>query len=191
MNEPEYREHRFVEKIDGVKTVVDLDKLKAERVSDESYSTIHRNTVIATHDAVITYNDGIVLMERIGKPLQGFIWLPGGRMLRGIPTEESLAKAVKRECGLDIDNFEYAGTERAFMPVDPLGHGHGADTVGPIFYVKGYGNLMTDVDKKHNHPLLVTPDRYAGIRESLHPFVQKYTDTAIGRIATARMGNKK
>lgn len=188
MYSPEYREHRFVEKIDGVKTAVDLNRLKAERVSDEDYSTIHRNTVIATHDAVITYNDGIILMERIGKPLQGFLWFPGGRMLRGIPTEESLAKAVKRECGLDIECLVFAGVERAFMLTDPLGHGRGADTVGPIFYARGYGNLITDVDENHNHPLLITPRDYPRIRDELHPFVQKYTDVAIGRIATARIG---
>lgn len=165
---------------------LDLEGFKAKPLNDTEFKEVHRNTVIPTHDAVITYNDGIVLVERIGKPLQGFTWLPGGRMQRGVRTEKSLADKVKKETGLDIGNFEFAGVERAFMPEDPFGQGHGTDTVGLIYFARGEGKLITDVDRNHNAPLLIKPDRYAVIRDSLHPFVQKYTDEAISRIASGK-----
>jgi colanic acid biosynthesis protein WcaH len=182
MGTPEYREHSFVES----RVPVDLNKLLANRLNDENYSVVHANTVIPTHDAVVTCNNGIILMERIGKPLSGFLWLPGGRIQRGVPTEISLARAVKRECGLDISDLQFAGLERAFIPEDPLGHGKGTDTIGPVFYAIGSGNLKLDVDGNHNKPILYTVENYAGVRDKLHPFVQKYTDVAIGRIASTR-----
>ena len=163
---------------------------KSELIGDEEFQAIHRNTVIATHDAVITYDDGkgegIVLMERVGKPLQGFTWLPGGRMQRGVETQKSLASKVKKETGLDIEDLEFAGVERAFMPTDPFGQGYGTDTISPIFYARGQGELRTDVEKNHNAPFLIKPASYGRIREGLHPFVQKYTDVAIGRISSGK-----
>ncbi|MEK6889695.1 MAG: NUDIX domain-containing protein [Nanoarchaeota archaeon] len=179
----EFREHLFEEPEEGL---VCLDNLTARRVPDDGYRLIHVNTVIATHDAVITYDGGVVLMERTGAPLKGFLWLPGGRMQRGVQTEDSLVTAVERECGLDISKLEFAGVDRAFMPSDPLGHRRGTDTITTIFYCNGQGELLRDVDERHNHPILVRPREYAGIRDKLHPFVQKYTDVAIGRISSGK-----
>src|SRR3989344_647649 len=96
--EPDYNEHAVKE--DG--KAPDLKELQSGFISKEDFMKIHENSVIVTHDAVVTHKGGIVLMKRLNEPLKGFLWLPGGRILRGIPVEKSLSEKVKKECGLKI-----------------------------------------------------------------------------------------
>lgn len=172
----DYREHLVNE--EGAE--VDLSRLLASPLDEVNYSVAHAGLVIVTHDAVITYNGGVVLLERTGAPLNGFIWLPGGRLARGIPAGLSLYHRVKSECGIEIANIEFAGIERAFMRTDPFGHGKGTDTIGLVYFADGDGEVA--VDQRHKNLRVVTPPDYKALRGELHPFMQKYTDEAIRRI---------
>lgn len=171
-----YREHVFTEK----GQIADLNKLEAKPLPDGIYKEAHRSLVIPTHDAVVTYNDSIVLVERDRAPLKDFFWSVGGRINRGVPLEESLKRIVKKECGLEIYDIEFAGVERAFMPADPFGHGRGTDTVGLIYLARGKGEIK--LDEFHKGVKLVSSEEYDSLREKLHPFIRKYTDEAMRRI---------
>lgn len=174
--DPQYREHIFTEG----EITADSNALRGIRLSDDEYKAAHAGTVIATHDAVITYQGGVVLMERTGAPLKGFLWLPGGRITRGVMTEESLKSKVKKECGLVLTDLVFAGVERAFMPTDPFNHGHGSDTIGLVYFAEGRGQAKAD--SFHTNLRIITPPHYDGVRESIHPFVRKYTDEAITKL---------
>jgi len=172
----EYREHIFTEG----KLTAALEDLRSPPMPKEVYEKAHQGMVIPTHDAAITYNGEIILLERTADPLKGFLWFPGGRIMRGVPTEESLRIKVKSECGLDISDLEFAGLERAFMPTDPFGHKKGTDTIGPIYFAKGNGEIRLDMSHACVHK--VNPLEYNSLRSKLHPFVKKYTDKLIERL---------
>lgn len=178
---PLYREHRIAES----GRIVDLNLLMAEQMTADEYSRAHSSLVIPTHDAVITYNGGIVLLERDTAPLKGFLWTPGGRVMRGVPAEVSLKSKVKAECGLEINNLQFAGVERAFMAEDPFGHDRGTDTLGLMYFADGSGELSLDTN--HRRVFVVKPKEYDGFRDRLHSFITRYTDEAIARLANLQV----
>lgn len=156
---------------------VDLSNLKAHPLSLKDYTTAHQNLVIPCHDVFIQYGEGILLVTRDNLPMKGILWPIGGRMQRGIPTEESLKQKVKIECNLDIINLKYLGYARQFMQTDPFSHGKGTDTTAVAFFAKGKGELK--LDNLHKDPKIITPEEYPLIRSSLHPYVRDFMDEAI------------
>ncbi|MCH8088642.1 MAG: NUDIX hydrolase [Chloroflexi bacterium] len=121
---------------------VNLEKLKEEGSQSEwdQFPESHKNLPIVCHDVFIEYNGGILLVVRDNEPAKGKKWCIGGRMKRGIPTEESLKMKAKEECGLELKDLQYLGCGRVYWNSDPFGHGKGADTPTFVYFAKGEGD---------------------------------------------------
>ena len=156
---------------------VDLDKLKADLMSEVDYTKAHSNLPIMCADILIKFQGGFLLIKRKNYPARNEIWSIGGRLLRGFSTTDSIKKIAKRECGLDIDNINLIGLTRQFYQTDPFGHGKGTDT--PAFMVVADGKGEIKLDDAHNSPIIVTKESYISeFRKSLHPYIKDFLEVA-------------
>ncbi len=125
------------------------------------------------------------MVVRDNVPAKGILWPIGGRIERGVPTEESLRRIVKRETSLDLSgHLSDLGSRRTYFQTDPFGHGHGTDTINERFYGKAEGKLK--LDDMHISPILVREEDYTDkFRLSLHPYVRNFMDLAISFTTTS------
>ena len=162
---------------------IDLKKLEAKFMDKDSYITAHKGMVIACHDAFVQYENGILLVRRKDFPAKGLLWPVGGRLLRGIPTEESMRMKVEEECGLQLENMIELGYARVFLETEPFGHGAGTDSTAIVYFGRGKGKIK--LNHLHEEPTIVTPEQYASkYRSTLHPYVVDYMDKAIPLVNT-------
>ena len=160
---------------------VNLENLKSNLMPLNEYKLAHENLVISCHDVFINYKGGILLVNRDNFPVKDELWSIGGRVKRGLSTEDSLREKVKEECGLELCGIEFLGSCRTYFTTDPFGHGHGTDTLNVIYYAKGEGKI--NLDNLHSKPLIITPGMYTlEFREKLHPYMQDYMDIVIKRL---------
>jgi hypothetical protein len=154
---------------------VKLDNLKAPKMSLEEYKLAHKNLVISCHDVLIEYRGGILLVIRNMLPAINTPWPIGGRIERGIPTEESLKMKVKEECNLELYDIKFLGCARQFFETDPFGHGKGTDSMALMYFGKGIGELK--LNSLHKNPRIITTKDYtAEFRKKLHPYVRDFMD---------------
>ena len=158
---------------------VDSDRLTAKLLHLPDYQVAHEGLVIPCHDAVIKYDDGFLLVNRKNHPAKDMLWFLGGRIQRGISTEDSLRDKIRAESGLELDKIAYLGTARTFFQTDPFGHGRGTDTINLVYLANGYGNL--NLDGLHEEPTIVTSGDYLNLRDSLHPYVRDFMDKVISK----------
>ena len=157
---------------------IDLDKLKSDLMPLASYKGAHEKLVISCHDVFINYKGGILLVKRDNLPVKNEFWSIGGRVKRGLLTEDSLREKVKEECGLELEEIQFLGSCRTYFATDPFGHGHGTDTLNVIYYAKGKREI--NLDNLHSDSIIVTPEMYTSeFKNKLHPYVRDYMDLAM------------
>lgn len=97
-------------------------------------------TPLLTVDAIIIYEDKIVLIKRKNPPYKDMFALPGGFVDIGETVEEAVIREAKEETNLDIEIIRligvYSDPER-----DPRGH-----TVSFVYVALGYGELKAGDD---------------------------------------------
>jgi len=154
---------------------VDISNLTADFVPLDIYSSAHKSLPIVCHDVLIEYKNKFLLVKRDNPPLKNALCVIGGRVLRGIPIEQSLIRKVKKECNLSLTNIEFLGVARTFFKTDPFGHGKGTDTINLMFYAQGEGDLK--LDSLHKQPILFRKEDYTNeFKKGLHPYVQEIID---------------
>jgi len=157
---------------------VDITKLESPLMSQNSYAQAHAGLVIPCHDIFVKYNDGILLVNRTKNPAKHFTWCLGGRIMRGMPIEESLRLIVSKEAGLNLNmkTIQELGTARTYFNTDPFEHGRGTDTINFVYVAEARGNIR--LDRNHNLPFVVKYKTYKklGFRGKLHPYIRKYLD---------------
>lgn len=159
---------------------IDTSKLQAGFVPSEDYKLAHPVFSFACHDIIFKLGDKYLLIERAGLPAKGILWPLGGRVLRGVPVEQSLKDRVLKESGLHLRNLTFLGVARTMFETDPLGHGKGTDTVNLMYLGEGEGDLQ--LDELHTLPTLFTKEEYQSrLRATLHPYVVEMLDKALGR----------
>jgi len=157
---------------------VNLNNLKSKIMPFEEYKLAHENLVIPCHDVFINYNGGILLVNRDNFPAKDELWSIGGRVMRGLSTEDSLRNKTKEECSLELDEINFLGLCRTYFTTDPFGHGHGADTLNLIYYAKGKGEV--NLDDLHSQPRIITSEIYTPkFRDQLHPYIRDHMDIVI------------
>ena len=91
---------------------VNLGRLRSGHMPEDVYSAAHRGLVICCHDIYLSTPDeegeiGLLLVKRLQEPAKGAMWPIGGRVLRGMSTQDSLRHKVKEECGLDAEDTSF------------------------------------------------------------------------------------
>jgi len=97
-------------------------------------------TPLLTVDAVILFQEGIVLIRRENPPYQGCYALPGGFVEVGERVEEAVHREAKEETGLEIEPLGLIGIY-SDPGRDPRGH-----VVSVAFLAKGRGDLVSGSD---------------------------------------------
>ena len=163
---------------DGNRT--DLSKMQANFISPEQYAFAHASLPIACHDIFIEHNGGLLMIVRDKEPMKGKLWVIGGRIERGLTTEESVIKKAKKECNLDLYDLQYLGAARIFLSSEPFDHGGGTDNPVFLYFARGKGELK--LDNLHKDTLIVKPNDYSDIRKQLHSYIRDFMDKAIKMI---------
>lgn len=99
-------------------------------------------TPLLAADAVILFQEGIVLIRRNNPPFQGCYALPGGFVERGETVEKAAIREAKEETGLDIDLQGMVGVY-SDPARDPRGH-----VVSVAFLARGKGRLQSGSDAR-------------------------------------------
>lgn len=154
------------------KSQVRVKKLRNSTIPQKEYQSVHEGTVIACHDVFIAYDGGILLVTRKNHPAKGEVWPVGGRILRGVLTEESLKIKTFAECGLKLEKIREIGIARTFFNTDPFGHGKGTDTISIVYFAHGKGKIK--LDPYHKKPIILKQGTYTKHLKELHPYVRKY-----------------
>ncbi|WP_406659861.1 NUDIX hydrolase [Methanolobus sp. ZRKC3] len=94
-------------------------------------------------DAVILFNDKIVLIQRKNPPFEGKFAFPGGFVEIGETTEDAVIRESKEETGLSIEIVKLLGVYSK-PSRDPRGH-----TVSICYLSKGHGDLIAGSDAKN------------------------------------------
>ena len=110
---------------------------------------------VLTVDAVIMYNEGIVLIKRKIPPFKGMYAIPGGHVEYGEKTEKAVIREVKEETGL---NFKIKGIVGVYSDPkrDPRGH-----YVSIAYYGNGKGKLKPGDDAKEVCVVFKIPSKLA------------------------------
>ena len=99
-------------------------------------------TPLLAADAVILFQEGIVLIRRDNPPYQGCYALPGGFVERGETVEEAAIREAREETGLDIELLGLVGVY-SDPGRDPRGH-----VVSAAFLAQGKGRLQSGSDAR-------------------------------------------
>jgi 8-oxo-dGTP diphosphatase len=99
-------------------------------------------TPLLTVDALIIYEEKIVLIKRKNLPYEGMFALPGGFVDIGETVEEAVVREAKEETNLDIDIVRLLGVY-SDPKRDPRGH-----TVSVCFIAEGHGDLKAGDDAR-------------------------------------------
>lgn len=157
---------------------VKLSKLESGFIEENVFTEIHKNTTIVCHDILIRYHSenasGILLLKRNGEPAHNVYYPAGGRLLRGVPIEESMRRKIKEETGLSASNFTFLTVGRTLFSSDPFSHKKGTDTVNLVYIADGIGTLMPN--SSVSHPIFITKDTYGAMRKNLSAYNQYILD---------------
>lgn len=99
-------------------------------------------TPLLAVDAVILFQDGIVLIKRDRPPFAGSYALPGGFVEVGETVEAAAAREAREETGLAIELLGLVGIY-SNPARDPRGH-----VVSAAFLARGRGELMAGSDAR-------------------------------------------
>ncbi len=99
-------------------------------------------TPLLAVDAVILFQDGIVLIKRDRPPFAGSYALPGGFVEVGETVEAAAVREAREETGLAIDLLGLVGIY-SNPARDPRGH-----VVSAAFLARGRGELMAGSDAR-------------------------------------------
>ena len=97
-------------------------------------------TPLLTVDALVIYEEKIVLIKRKNPPYEGMFALPGGFVEIGETVERAVIREAKEETGLDIEIIRLLGVY-SDPKRDPRGH-----TVSVCFITEGHGDLKAGDD---------------------------------------------
>ncbi len=99
-------------------------------------------TPMLAADALILFDEGIVLIRRENPPYQGYYALPGGFVEVGETVEEAAKREAKEETGLDIILLKLVGVYSK-PDRDPRGH-----VVSICYLAQGRGDLLAGSDAR-------------------------------------------
>ena len=158
---------------------VNIDGLRSPLLPAEIYREAHKGLPIACHDVAIECDGGILLVKRSIHPAKGIFWPVGGRITRGMSTEDSLRDKVKRECNLDLEDLSIIGYARTFFNTAPFDHGKGTDTINVVYFARGKGMLR--LNHEHSSAKIIRPGNTVADE---HPYVADILKKSLRRVSS-------
>ena len=79
---------------------------ESDLIPSKLYNRIKNLMPIVSVEAVITIDNGMLLLKRKNEPAKGEWWFPGGRIRKGESLEEALFREIKEETNLEIIDYK-------------------------------------------------------------------------------------
>lgn len=146
-------------------------------IDDALFSRLHEYFAFACHDVVIEREGGAFVITRKAAVLDGVVWPIGGRIKRGVSTQESMLARAQAESGLQLSELVAVGDGRTLLGTDPFEHERGTDTINLVYHAVSGGNVELDGD--HAEPRIITPTEHRQGDLDLHPYTEHCLDLAM------------
>lgn len=152
--------------------VIELLPVSTDWIEPAEWRTIVANVPIVSVDLLVRSQDGLVFGKRQNKPVQGWWFLPGGRVQKGETRRGAVHRIATAELGISVKIVESLGAYEHFYDssdvdgVDTkqyLANGYVVDIVG--------GELRPD----NQHEAIRVFDRPP---EPLHEHIRAYLEAA-------------
>jgi colanic acid biosynthesis protein WcaH len=85
-------------------------------IPQDLYDQITEHMPIASVEAVLTRDEGLLFLRRKNPPAKGEWWLPGGRIRKGESLEQALRREVKEETGLEVTSYKLVNVYSRVFP---------------------------------------------------------------------------
>jgi ADP-ribose pyrophosphatase YjhB (NUDIX family) len=85
-------------------------------IPQELYDQITQLMPIASVEAMIVKNEGLLLLKRNNQPAKEEWWFPGGRIRRGESLEQTLRREIKEETGLELRSYKLINVYSRLFP---------------------------------------------------------------------------
>jgi ADP-ribose pyrophosphatase YjhB (NUDIX family) len=95
---------------------MELTKENTDYLPARLFNKIMKCLPIVSAEALISTDEGLLLLKRNNKPVKGEWWFPGGRIRKGESPEEALRREVKEETNLDLDDCKLINVYSRIFP---------------------------------------------------------------------------
>jgi hypothetical protein len=151
------------------------------RIGLDEYIAIHSAFPIVCHDLYVTkkvpntIEEGVLIVSRNQNPAKGELWCLGGRVTRGLSTEDSLRGKVFAEAKVIPQELDFIGASRHSWRTNAFENGRGTDT--PCLTYTGFTADEITLDDDHTLPIIVSRAEYlATYRTNFHPCARDHLD---------------
>lgn len=144
---------------------------RVEWIGDDEWETIVAKSPVPSVDLVVDCADGVLLAKRQNEPAKGEWFVPGGRVQKGEPIEETVHRVAREELGVSITLEAALGTYDHFYDTADVPEAGGKHYVAHGFLVTP-GSKRIELDDQHGEAQVF------GLEElpELHPYVEAYLD---------------
>jgi len=142
-------------------------------IGDDAWETIVSHAPVPSVDLVVDCADGVLLAKRRNEPAKGEWFVPGGRIQKGEPIEETVHRVAREELGVSISIEAALGTYDHFYDTADVPGAGGKHYVAHGFLVTPDSERI-ERDDQHGESRVFAP---ADLPE-LHPYVEAYLDDA-------------
>lgn len=90
--------------------------LENGEILQELYDQITEHMPIASVEAMIVRDEGLLFLRRNNQPAKGEWWFPGGRIRKGESLEQTLRREIKEETGLELRFYKLVNVYSRVFP---------------------------------------------------------------------------
>jgi colanic acid biosynthesis protein WcaH len=156
-----------------------MDKARPAKLSHDELAEVVRLAPLVSLDLIIENSAGKVLVGmRNNEPAKGFLFVPGGRILKNERIADAFERIIKEELGIDADyrDAEFIGafdhmydTNFARQP------GFGTHYVVLAHRIKIDDEAGITADDQHSELLWLDKDELLN-NEKVHPYTKAYLE---------------
>lgn len=138
----------------------------------DDWRTIVANAPVVSVDLLVRLDGGLVFGERTNEPVQGWWFLPGGRVEKGETREQAVHRVADEELGLAVEIVESLGAFEHFYEVADVAGVDGKHYLANGYVVDAVGGELAGDDQHGDLRVFTAPP------EPLHEHVRWYLEAA-------------